>query len=135
MPKIEQIMIERAKKLKKIREMMKERPSETRASRLVTAKRSLNLTEQRLKSEIDKMGREGGIKTTFDSIIRLFRERDTKRNEWKTLNSAKKNADEIIPMLERCIKRKGGKRKRKTKRKRRKRKKKKSTRRKRRKRR
>ena len=133
MPKIKEIMIERVKKLKKILEIEKERPSETTRGRLVTAKRSLNLTNQKLKTEIDKMRREGGIKTTFDSILKLFGQRDTVRNDWKKLNSAKKNAEKIIPMLERCIKRKGGKRKRKTKRKRkrRKRKKKKSTRRKR----
>ena len=131
MPKIKEIMIERVKKLKKILEIEKERPSETTRGRLVTAKRSLNLTKQKLKTEIDKLRREGVIKPTFDSILKLFGQRDTVRNDWKKLNSAKKNADKIIPMLKRCVKRKGGKRKRKTKRKRRKRKKKKSTRRKR----
>ena len=133
MPKIKEIMIERVKKLKKILEIEKERPSETTRGRLVTAKRSLNLTNQKLKTEIDKMRREGGIKTNVDSILKLFGHRDAEAEKYRKLRSDKKNADKIISMLERCIKKKGGKRKRKTKRKRkrRKRKKKKSTRRKR----
>jgi hypothetical protein len=74
-----------------------------------------NLVKKYVKSEKD-----------FGELLKLWQVRTNIRNDYLTMN-------EMKPILERCIKKKGGKRKRKTKRKRRK--KKKSTRRKRRKRR
>lgn len=76
------------------------------------------------------------LKKTVKNLVTLWSARTSMQKVAIKVNSKLKREikfmNEMEPMLERCIKRKGGKRKRKTKRKRRKRKKKKSTRRKRR---
>ena len=126
-------MIKMTDHRKQIKELNATRPRDFDA-KLKTAKMYLSLDHDKLKLAVAKMRREGGIKTNVDSILKLFVHRDAEAEKYRKLRSDKKNADKIISMLERCIKKKGGKRKRKTKRKRRKRKKKKSTRRKRRKR-